>query len=371
MTANFAALKEDHAACLTTPLSPEPRQAKVFHIGNTTIQPNYRELFAIAHPGCRSCQTVCFVLGYFGLLSKSPDSTILYWTTYGSRPNIKYRDCNDPAGWDDGAVEFYAYLDEDHEVMDLVPRGTDFAIQLSRSSRISAMMEFLQGGTNKFSFWSTLGWSSDIDRDSSSNPSFAKTRAWLSNCAAIHPKCSSAPTQLPTRVIDVGDPDGGTPCRVYEPQNEFGHYMALSHCWGPPELIFKTTAQTLEQNKSELPWARLSKTFREAIEVTRRLGVRYIWIDSLCILQDDEDDWNKEAANMGNIYKNAYLNLAATASSNGMGGLHVERDDDFGEIPMPKEKDLEFVTLKARKRRPHFSLEVLESCDPLVRRGWA
>lgn len=186
------------------------------------------------------------------------------------------------------------------------------------------MVNFLRGGTDQGSFWNTLGWSSGINRDSSSNRSFAKIRSWLSNCEAVHPKCSSAPTPLPTRVIDVGDPDGGTPCRVYETQREFGHYMALSHCWGPPELIFKTTVQAFGNNKTQLPWGRLSKTLREAIEVTRRLGIRYIWIDSLCVLQVDEDHWNREAANMGNIYKNAYLTLAATASSSGMGGLHVE-----------------------------------------------
>ncbi|KAH6721576.1 heterokaryon incompatibility protein-domain-containing protein [Leptodontidium sp. MPI-SDFR-AT-0119] len=142
-----------------------------------------------------------------------------------------------------------------------------------------------------------------------------------------------------------------------KPKEGLGTTWHFPHCWGPPELIFKTTVQAFGNNKTELPWGKLSRTLREAIEVTRRLGIRYIWIDSLCVLQVDEDDWNREAANMGNINKNAYLTLAATASSGGMGGLHVE--------------NLELATLKARRSRLHFSLEVLESGDSFVHRGWA
>ncbi|KAH9203276.1 heterokaryon incompatibility protein-domain-containing protein [Leptodontidium sp. 2 PMI_412] len=142
-----------------------------------------------------------------------------------------------------------------------------------------------------------------------------------------------------------------------KPKESLGTTWHFPHCWGPPELIFKTTVQAFGNNKTELPWGKLSRTLREAIEVTRRLGIRYIWIDSLCVLQVDEDDWNREAANMGNIYKNAYLTLAATASSS--------------EIPLPKEQNLELATLKARRSRLHFSLEVLESGDSFVHRGWA
>jgi hypothetical protein len=100
-------------------------------------------------------------------------------------------------------------------------------------------------------------------------------------------------------------------------------------------LIFKSTTETLEDNKLNLAWDKLSKTFQEAVAMTRQLGVRYLWIDSLCIIQDNAEDWNIEAANMGNIYKNAYVTLAATASSCGAGGLFTERDSDVLDIPLP------------------------------------
>jgi hypothetical protein len=70
----------------------------------------------------------------------------------------------------------------------------------------------------------------------------------------------------------------------------------------------------------------LPKTFREAIQFTRALSVQYLWIDSLCILQDSLEDWRHQSALMGEIYKNCFCNLAATGSSNSQGGIFVERD---------------------------------------------
>ena len=70
----------------------------------------------------------------------------------------------------------------------------------------------------------------------------------------------------------------------------------------------------------------LTKTFREAIEVARRLEVEYIWIDSLCIIQDDQTDWITESARMSNVYQRATCNIAATASRDGDGGLFFDRD---------------------------------------------
>jgi hypothetical protein len=68
----------------------------------------------------------------------------------------------------------------------------------------------------------------------------------------------------------------------------------------------------------------LPKTFADAIEITRKLGVDYIWIDSLCIVQDDEDDWRREVALMEHVYGGSYLNLAATSATSVHGGCWVK-----------------------------------------------
>lgn len=78
--------------------------------------------------------------------------------------------------------------------------------------------------------------------------------------------------------------------------------------------------------KKHIPLHTLSKTFQDAVEVTRRLGIRYLWIDSLCIIQDSAADWDTEAIQMEYVYNNCFFNIAATHSANGEGGLFTRRD---------------------------------------------
>jgi hypothetical protein len=92
-------------------------------------------------------------------------------------------------------------------------------------------------------------------------------------------------------------------------------YATLSHCWGGQSII-KLTTDALAQFQKKIETASLPQTFRDAILVARRLGIRYLWIDSLCIIQDSLQDWQKEAALMGEVYSNSTLNVMATACRN-------------------------------------------------------
>jgi hypothetical protein len=71
----------------------------------------------------------------------------------------------------------------------------------------------------------------------------------------------------------------------------------------------------------------LPLTFEDAIVATRRLGARYIWIDSLCIIQDDPADWERESSSMADVYRNATCNIAASAAHDSNGGLYRDRGD--------------------------------------------
>lgn len=90
-------------------------------------------------------------------------------------------------------------------------------------------------------------------------------------------------------------------------------YIALSHCWGGHEII-KTTSSNLVAMKKNINWDSLPSTFPDAISVARELHVRWVWIDSICILQDDKADWEVEAAQMGTYYQKAFLTVAAASS---------------------------------------------------------
>lgn len=94
-----------------------------------------------------------------------------------------------------------------------------------------------------------------------------------------------------------------------------GRYIALSHCWGGHEII-KTTTTNLTAMKKKICWDVLTRTFRDVISIARELQVRWVWIDSLCILQDDKADWEIEAAQMGTYYQKSFLTVAAASSPN-------------------------------------------------------
>ena len=102
-------------------------------------------------------------------------------------------------------------------------------------------------------------------------------------------------------------------------------YTTLSHCWGGRDVL-KLTLHTQTSFKQGIPLASLPLTFQDAVDVTRKLGLRYLWIDSLCILQDSVEDWHKESAMMDKIYTHARVNIAATCAEDSSKGLYRERD---------------------------------------------
>ncbi|KAK2773780.1 TOL [Colletotrichum kahawae] len=143
---------------------------------------------------------------------------------------------------------------------------------------------------------------------------------WLRVCDDTH-ECSpiSDTTFLPTRVIDVGSEKLGT-CRLVcadRGQTNPGKYLALSHRWGAPDQHkkFCTLKENLEIFKDEIKMTDLPQTFQDAIKVTRSLGIGYLWIDSLCIVQDDPEDWKMESRLMEQVYSSAYATLAASCAS--------------------------------------------------------
>jgi hypothetical protein len=126
--------------------------------------------------------------------------------------------------------------------------------------------------------------------------------------------------------------------------------------------------------------ATLPKTFRDAVAVTRALNIRYIWIDSLCIIQDDLQDWEQEAAKMASIYEGSFLTIAAVDSPNSNGGLFLN------SIPPPAQFNFtprvvssgSAISLKAQSTaffrqllQPQSNADKLHLCNaPLYQRGW-
>jgi hypothetical protein len=148
---------------------------------------------------------------------------------------------------------------------------------------------------------------------------------WLDACHSSHPQCKltiGSQTRKFFRILDVGATEDFRDlrlCEADELSNEAA-YMTLSHCWGSLKIMTLTT-ENHQALKNRIQFDGLPKTFQDAIIVTRSLGIQYLWIDSLCIIQDSEEDWRLQARDMGDIYRYSWCNIAATAARDGRDGL--------------------------------------------------
>lgn len=170
--------------------------------------------------------------------------------------------------------------------------------------------------------------------DTGSDDAIAWVKSRLEQCDSQHPACCSKDTAglplLPSRILDLGQTDyvegsSLSPVLLDNTNGDLrGTYACLSHCWGPQEQRpLDTRLETVDSFQTcGVPWSDLPKTFQEAMVFTRRIGIRYLWIDSLCIIQDDADDWFREAGRMATTYENATLTLAATSSASSQEGLY-------------------------------------------------
>ncbi|KAL3257175.1 hypothetical protein ABHI18_007041 [Aspergillus niger] len=159
--------------------------------------------------------------------------------------------------------------------------------------------------------------------------------SWLDKCCRKHAKCEGYKDRahsLPTRVIDVGD-SLTQPYLHISADGETGRWAAWSYCWGG-DSNFTLNASSFDGLRSGRSLATFPATLRDAVLVTRALGFRYLWIDSLCIFQDDSNDWAVEASRMSRIYRHATVTIAATSAETADDGFLDKRAPYFG-CPFP------------------------------------
>jgi hypothetical protein len=196
---------------------------------------------------------------------------------------------------------------------------------------------------------------------------------WLNSCVTCHESCKKrlVGTKMPTRLLQLMSEDVRL-CVTDTSKPRFP-YMTLSHCWGSAQFL-KLTVETSQRLSEGVPLHELPQTFQEAVRVVKRFGVQFLWIDSLCIFQDSESDWQAEAATMADVYKGAFCNIAATASENSQEGLFRSRN--------PRDISCCVVTthytdhandtyhLMQFDHRHHYIDRFLYSNQPLLTRGW-
>lgn len=231
-------------------------------------------------------------------------------------------------------------------------------------SRLSAISHISQGRIGHLDFqkdnhrcgWEKLSLAQDWLNDSIKNTTELK---------GSKPKLQ---TRLPKRFLDLGEAPWKSPDKDYIrlrcPRfRSHGQYVSLSHRWGSLNQ-FVTTKDNLSSRREKIMFNTLPKTFRDSVVVVRALKIRYLWIDAICIIQDDPDDWRQQSTVMGGIYSNALFTIAAHAAE--------DTDHGFLEQSLSEPLTLRFGVNHHQRyalRAPSdFHVDVEKS--HLSRRGW-
>lgn len=219
------------------------------------------------------------------------------------------------------------------------PRGAMLAFQ---SERQNPMLE-------DYSYWTLLTIGSapappgmvpcppdelpPLDTGSDGSVSWVKER--INECRHSHSHCHSVTksrasgSRIPSRLLYIPpDPIEGLSLLLKESVPLDAKYVALSYCWGTrnkwPRCL--TTNANYESHLRHIPWDSLPQTFRDTATFARKLGLEYMWIDSMCIIQGDEKDWQKESTRMYSVYSNAYITFAALHAHDSHDSLFSRRD---------------------------------------------
>lgn len=176
-------------------------------------------------------------------------------------------------------------------------------------------------------------------------------------------------THMPSRLVEiVSGESGDIVIRLNIEPSPDASYVALSYCWGHDQE-YKTTSVNLDKQRHDISYLSLPKTLQDAINVMQKLGYKFIWIDSLCIIQDDEEDKNVEIARMPAVYSHAVVTIAASSAASVHEGFLNER----GEASHANAVRVQVRDASQRTGRMIllWKVESEVGIEPLYDRGWA
>ncbi|KAH8168203.1 hypothetical protein CIB48_g13 [Xylaria polymorpha] len=154
----------------------------------------------------------------------------------------------------------------------------------------------------------------------------AQIQGWARACES-HPQCGNLnwSRKNPTRLLRLLS---DTHIQIVDARHiDFVQYVALSYCWGSSQVIDASTVEeNIAERKKPFPITDLRKTIQHAIVLVRKIGIHFLWVDSACIIQDSQDDWEREAMLMAEVYSNAYFTLCTILAEDADAALIRPRD---------------------------------------------
>lgn len=207
-----------------------------------------------------------------------------------------------------------------------------------------------------------------INTQPAAQHSHAQARAWMQECLEFHESCPK-PTGhfMPQRVIEIG-----RTLRLVETEGDTKPFVALSYCWGGDQIMV-TTKENVEEMKREINYNHLPATIQDAVDTTEALGIDYLWVDALCIIQDDPDGKLDEISRMSDIYTEATVTLLASRAADARSGF-------LGRRKIIPDLDVLWLypTVRFPFRRPDsvlgtvtlMPIPIMQHQEPLDTRAW-
>jgi hypothetical protein len=222
--------------------------------------------------------------------------------------------------------------------------------------------------------WSSLPISRIMSASTQDKESFKLIDKWVETCLHEHKLCQTSPNvaRLPTRLIDISD---NKPRLITTESSGLSvddiRYATLSHRWNSSPFS-KLISSNICQWHIAMELPELAPLFRDTIHAAKRLGLDYLWIDALCIIQSDEEDWNKEAAMMTRVYKGAYLNIGSLSSARQHRDLSKDGLFELREPFLFSPFSIELVRKDYEEEYFAYETSVVPEItwEPLLRRGW-
>ena len=214
--------------------------------------------------------------------------------------------------------------------------------------------------------------------DTGSHETSEIIKAWIEYCVGSHSDCATSVQttgRLPTRLLQIEKSWESFKIKLClsSALSPFTSYATLSHVWGSGSPM-RLVNENVLQYQQDIPLASLPQTFADAIQLTNALGLSYLWIDSLCIIQDSTVDWEVESTTMCDIYRGSTINVAASASVDCNGGLFRQRNP---LLVTPCIMDVSYKQEAGARKGGPYALSCEIACDrdplvdePLSRRAW-
>jgi hypothetical protein len=193
---------------------------------------------------------------------------------------------------------------------------------------------------------------------------------WLQECLESHEECDSSGTgALPTRLLDLRQFVSDGLVRLVETDNRADRYIALSYSWGG-RLLLTTTKSNIDDHKHNIMFSKMPQTFQDLILLAVKLGINYLWIDSLCVIQDNAEDWAKESVKMADVYGGANLVVIAADAPHPGTGFLGRRDGKHAWRDLKPLADRGVSSLKIRNTVEHAARDDAAARSIVARRTW-